>query len=104
MHQFNVPIWVGIALLLAACAGKEPTAVPPLNPADAHALIEQSLPRNVPDRAGWADDMYSAFTVLTVTPNRENICAVTAVIEQDLSESAPRGGGRKTAGSAKHAG
>ncbi|MDP9010598.1 MAG: DUF1615 domain-containing protein [Pseudomonadota bacterium] len=83
MHQFNVPIWLGTALLLAGCAGKEPTAAPPLNPADAHALIEQSLPRNVQDRAGWATDMYAAFTVLTVTPNRENICAVVAVVEQE---------------------
>jgi len=83
MRQFNVPIFVGTALLLAGCAGKEPAAAPPLNPADTHALIERSLPRNVPDRAGWADDMYSAFTALTVTPNRENICAVAAVIEQE---------------------
>ena len=54
-----------------------------MNPTDARALIEASLPKNVPDRAGWAIDMYAAFTVLTVTPNHENICAVVAVIEQE---------------------
>jgi Protein of unknown function (DUF1615) len=83
MHQINVLSGLGIVLLLAGCAGEHPSAAPTLNPTDAHALIEASLPRNVPDRAGWATDMYSALTVLTVTPNRENICAVVAVIEQE---------------------
>lgn len=72
-----------IALLLAGCAGEKTTAPPPLNPTDAHALIEQTLPRHVTDRAGWATDMYAAFTALTVTPSHENICAVVAVIEQE---------------------
>jgi len=84
MHQIKILIGLGTALLLASCAGEHPTAAPPaLNPTDAHALIEASLPRNVADRAGWANDMYAAFTALTVTPNRENICAVVAVIEQE---------------------
>lgn len=74
-----------VAGLLAACAGEKPTAAPALNPVDAHALIEQALPRYVTDRAGWTTDIYSAFTVLTVTPSRENVCAVVAVIEQESS-------------------
>jgi hypothetical protein len=72
-----------MALLLAGCAGEKATAPPVLNPTDPHALIEQSLPRTVPDRAGWATDMYAAFTALTVTPTHDNICAVVAVIEQE---------------------
>ena len=83
MHQIKVLIGLGTALLVAGCAGKQPTAAPALNPADARALIEASLPQNVPDRAGWATDMYTALTVLTVTPDHENICAVVAVIEQE---------------------
>jgi hypothetical protein len=83
MHQNKVLIGLGSILLLASCAGERPNVAPTLNPADAHALIEASLPRNVPDRAGWANDMYTALTVLTVTPNHENICAVVAVIEQE---------------------
>jgi Protein of unknown function (DUF1615) len=83
MHQIKVLIGLGSVLMLASCAGERPTAAPALNPTDARALIEASLPRNVPDRTGWAADMYAAFTVLTVTPNRENICAVVAVIEQE---------------------
>jgi hypothetical protein len=83
MHQIKVLIGLGTALLLASCAGRQPTEAPALNPADARALIEASLPKHVPDRAGWAIDMYAALTVLTVTPNHENICAVVAVIEQE---------------------
>lgn len=70
-------------LLLGACAGDQPTATPPLKPADAKTAIEQSLPRNVSDRVGWTADMYSAFSVLTIAPTRENVCAVVAVIEQE---------------------
>jgi Protein of unknown function (DUF1615) len=84
MHQNKFLHCVpAILLLLGGCAGEKPEPTPSLNTADAKALIEQSLPRNVSDRAGWTTDMYSAFTVLTVTPTRENICAVVAVIEQE---------------------
>jgi Protein of unknown function (DUF1615) len=84
MHQNKFLHWVpAILLLLGGCAGEKPEPTPILNTADAKARIEQSLPRNVADRAGWTTDMYSAFTVLTVTPTRENICAVIAVIEQE---------------------
>jgi hypothetical protein len=82
MHQAN-SIWLGALLLLAGCAGQQPAATPPLNSTDARALIEQSLPRSVADRNGWSSDIYKAFSVLTVTPDRENICAVVAVIEQE---------------------
>jgi hypothetical protein len=74
---------LGSILLLASCAGEKPNVAPTLSPTDARALIEASMPRNVPDRAGWATDMYAALTVLTITPNHENICAVVAVIEQE---------------------
>ncbi len=70
-------------LLLGGCAAEKPEPTPVLKTADAKALIAQALPRNASDRAGWTDDIYSAFTVLTVAPNRENICAVVAVIEQE---------------------
>jgi Protein of unknown function (DUF1615) len=82
MHQRTL-IFLGVILLLAGCAGQQPAAAPPANPTDARALIEQSLPRHVTDRSGWTGDIYNAFTALTVTPDRENICAVVAVIEQE---------------------
>ncbi len=46
-------------------------------------MIERSVPRTAPDRAGWAGDMYAAFTMLGIDPARENACAVSAVIEQE---------------------
>jgi Protein of unknown function (DUF1615) len=46
-------------------------------------MIEGSLPRAVSDRAGWAADMYAAFTALGIEPTHESICAVVAVIEQE---------------------
>jgi hypothetical protein len=83
-HQNKLLNWVpAILLLLGGCAAEKPEPKPALNTADAKALIEQSLPRNVSDRAGWTTDIYGAFTVLTVTPTRENICAVVAVIAQE---------------------
>ena len=73
-----------ISVLLSSCANQPPAAVgPAIGPPLAHAMIDRSLPRTAPDRAGWAADMYGAFTVLGLEPTRENICAVVAVIEQE---------------------
>jgi Protein of unknown function (DUF1615) len=84
MHQNKFLHWVpAILLLLGGCAAEKPETAPVLNTADAKALIEQALPRSASDKAGWTADIYSAFTVLTVTPSRENICAVVSVIEQE---------------------
>jgi hypothetical protein len=75
---------MGVTALLASCAAEHPAVTPPAqSPADAHALIEESLPRSVSDRGGWTTDIYAAFTVLTITPTRENVCAVVAVIGQE---------------------
>ncbi len=101
VHQINAPTAAQIsAALLAACAGAPPATAPATAPAsesapapapapapaarpDPHALIERSMPRTVADRSGWTSDMYAAFTVLTITPNRDNVCAVVAVIQQE---------------------
>ncbi len=84
MHQNrSLQRVLGIFLLLGGCAAQKPAPTPALKTADAKALIEQSLPRNVSDKTGWTADMYAAFTALTVTPTQENICAVVAVIEQE---------------------
>jgi hypothetical protein len=88
MHQAKFISGALTALLLAACAGEQPAEAPaplPVKPADAKSLIDRSLPTGVSDRAGWIADMYSAFTVLTIAPTRENVCAVVAVIEQESS-------------------
>ena len=71
----------GAAALTGCAAG--PPAPPRITPADAHTLIEESLPRRLSDRTGWGNDIYAGFTVLTIQPTRENVCAVVAVIEQE---------------------
>jgi hypothetical protein len=88
MHQFNaLSAAVAIAALLAGCAEAPPATAPPsapgARPIEPRALIEESLPHSVTDRAGWTTDMYAAFTVLTITANHENVCAVVAVIQQE---------------------
>jgi hypothetical protein len=70
------------ALILSGCVGEQRSA-PPLIAADAKAQIQRSLPRYVHDQAGWTTDIFAAFSALTVTPSRENICASIAVIEQE---------------------
>jgi hypothetical protein len=79
----TLPMSVLICLLTSCASGPPPVAPQPMNPTEARALIERSVPRTVADRRGWAADMYAAFTVLGVAPTQEHICAVTAVIEQE---------------------
>jgi hypothetical protein len=43
------------------------------------------MPRNVSDRAGWANDVYVGFFAQAIEPTHENICAVVAVVEQESS-------------------
>jgi hypothetical protein len=75
----------GAALgLLAGCANEPSAPTPvPIDAGDARTNIENSLPRPLPDRAGWAADIQAAFTVLNINATRANTCAVAAVIEQE---------------------
>ena len=74
-------------LLLASCAlERPPSGVGPApSPGEARALIDESLPRSVPDRAGWIADIQAGFTVQDLPLTRESVCAVIAVIEQESS-------------------
>jgi hypothetical protein len=55
----------------------------PPRPADVRAQIASLLPANLPDRAGWAADVYAAFATLGIDPNVPNLCAVLAITEQE---------------------
>ncbi|NML16262.1 DUF1615 domain-containing protein [Azohydromonas caseinilytica] len=78
-------LWAGLALLLAGCAADESqrsaSAWP--RPQDSRALLLQLLPAQLPDRAGWATDIYAAFSALQIPPNAYNFCAALAVTEQE---------------------
>jgi hypothetical protein len=54
-----------------------------VGPAQARAIIDAAVPRSVHDHAGWTDDIYAAFTLQSIDPTQEHICAAVAVIEQE---------------------
>src|ERR1700738_3946183 len=54
-----LPAIAAVAVFLTGCASERS---PRINPADAHALIERSLPNGVADAGGWAEDIYTGFT------------------------------------------
>jgi len=79
--------WAGpvLAVLVAACTAPE-TRAPgprPLTAAEGRALVSRHLPPKIPDRAGWATDIYAAIASLQVAPTPENVCAIVAVTEQE---------------------
>jgi hypothetical protein len=80
-----VRLWAfGCAVLVASCASERPPAgggAP--SPEQARAMIDESIPKDVSDRAGWVNDIYAGFTVQGLEPTHENVCAVVAVIEQE---------------------
>jgi hypothetical protein len=71
------------AALLAACA--TPPAAPPeaARPEAVRAAIASAIPATVPDRAGWAVDVYAALVALGLPTSDANVCSVLAVVEQE---------------------
>lgn len=47
--------------------------------------IKSWLPSKAADKDGWAQDIYQAFTSQKIAPNKENVCAAIAVIDQESS-------------------
>lgn len=80
-----------LPLLLAACATVPGPPASRLPPAQIRAEIVRRLPIDTPDRAGWAADMQTAFSMQRIDPNPENICAVLAVIAQESGYHADPG-------------
>ena len=78
--------WVlGCVVVVTSCASDRPSGGngAALSPEQARAVINESIPKGVSDRSGWVNDIYAGFTVQGLEPNRENVCAVVAVIEQE---------------------
>src|SRR5262249_13572312 len=82
--QFMSPYakMLAFAVLLSGCASERPSG-PPISETDARATIRQSLPSTVSDKSGWTEDIYTAFTAQELSPTRENVCPVVAVIDQE---------------------
>ncbi len=70
-------------LVLAGCSSQRTQQQPERSEAEVKAQIVRLLPAKVPDRAGWAQDIYTAFNTQKIYPGTENICAVLAVTEQE---------------------
>lgn len=68
--------------LLAACSS-QPKRPPPPPPDVVRAEIVRLMPASVPDRQGWATDIYTAFSAQDIEPSVENLCSVLAVAEQE---------------------
>lgn len=97
---------LSIPLLLAGCANDPasapagepggtsiaPKAIPPAmqprKPADMKRRIVTFLPRQVPDKQGWANDVVTALSTQGLTVNDHNVCSVLAVAEQEATYQA----------------
>lgn len=58
-------------------------SAPPPKPLSGPELVRSLLPSALEDRNGWTADIVAAFNALNIPPNRENVCAVLATIEQE---------------------
>ena len=79
---FHALVLAGITAWLAACSptGQRPRTA---TPEEVRAQLRGLIPPSVPDRAGWAADIQSAFQALQLPPTTANLCAALAVIEQE---------------------
>jgi len=81
------PAGVGIVLcavaLLAGCVARQTQRAPAAGADRRRELVDDAIPARIPDRAGWSRDILAAFASLGLDPTAGNVCAVTAVIEQE---------------------
>lgn len=71
------------ALLLATLVLSACNLRPTPSAADVRADILRKLPSRIPDRQGWAGDLYEAFNTQGIEATPQHICAVLAVVEQE---------------------
>ena len=80
----SLPAAIAVCVILAGCATQE-SAPEPVRPELVPAQIARLLPPSLPDRTGWAADIYAAFSTQGLTPTSQNLCAVLAITEQESS-------------------
>ncbi len=76
-------ITLAALLALAGCAGQRSGEPVARAPAEVKAEIVRLMPAKVPDREGWATDIYAAFAAQHISPTTQNLCSVLAVAEQE---------------------
>ncbi len=81
-HLCAAALLAGITLF-AGCAVEQQALRPQPSPNEVRAQIVSLMPPNIPDRSGWAVDIYAAFAVLRIDATPSNLCSVLAVIEQE---------------------
>jgi len=59
-------------LVLAGCSTSRGPQQPERSEAEVKAEIVRLLPAKVPDRNGWAHDIYTAFDTQKISPSTEN--------------------------------
>ncbi|HEY5808525.1 MAG TPA: DUF1615 domain-containing protein [Povalibacter sp.] len=76
--------WVAIvsAWVLSGC-GSAPPQEPRIDPDVVRHQIRALIPASVPNRDGWAVDIFAAFETLEIRPTPDNLCAVLAVTQQE---------------------
>ena len=82
----DAAIVVALIAVVTGCSTIDDSArrgSPVLTAEEGRALVSRLLPDGVPDRPGWAVDIYAAFGALDIVPTAENICAAIAVTEQE---------------------
>jgi len=65
--------------VLAGCAAPRPE----MTAGEARAMIAHYIPATVPDREGWAADIYTPMAVLNIPVTAQNVCAIVAITEQE---------------------
>ncbi|UAX00064.1 DUF1615 domain-containing protein [Halopseudomonas nanhaiensis] len=63
--------------------GTRPAQGPAYQPDEVRARIVRLIPSEIPDRQGWAADIFTAFSTLDIEPSTRNICSVLAVTQQE---------------------
>jgi hypothetical protein len=84
----TAPVWLSLCVLALASCASQPPRQPQRAPDEVRAQLDQLLPANVADRAGWAGDIQSSFQLLGIPASTENLCAVLAVTEQESTFNA----------------
>lgn len=83
----SIAVALSAACLVIGLAGCD-SGPPPPTPEQVRAQIKRLMPTTVQDRAGWAEDIQSAFAALDIEPSTQNLCAVLAVTEQESTFTA----------------